>query len=187
MLSHLDGSTKHRDIPTVHGDTQQLLEGTMHAHYLRSILCFIFIFTCTAGCEDGIKMAQFAQRSLKAAKSLNDDGESKDPKLRALQTSAKQACDHIVHCAEERERESGEIEDDENLDDLKTLCESSKLIVMHAQVAGNKCVAALTKQFDCVAQTPCDEQDDESGVCKALMEQTEKVCSEFWDDKSSDD
>lgn len=139
----------------------------------------------TTACEDGIKMAQLAQRGIKAAKSLNEDGESSDPKLRALQVAAKNACDHIVACAEEREKESGEIEEHENLEDLQTLCESSKLIVMHAQVSGNKCVEALTQQFQCVAQTPCDEQDDESGACKQLMERTEQVCSEFWEKKSS--
>lgn len=159
----------------------------MFRAYVQPILGCLCVVCFTVACEDGIKMAQFAQRSMKAAKSLNEEGESNDPKLRALQRAAKNACDHIVQCAEDRERASGEIEDDENLEDLKTLCESSKLIVMHAQIAGNQCVDALTKQFDCVAQTPCDEQDDDSGACKALMEQTEEVCSEFWDSKSSED
>lgn len=152
-----------------------------------SILASGLLLLVTTACEDGVKMAQLAQRGIKVAKSLNEDGDSKDPKLRALQIASKNACDHIVACAEARERESGEMEEHENIDDLKTLCDSSKLIVMHAQLSGKQCVQALTDQFNCVANTPCDQQDDDSGTCKDLMATTEQVCSEFWDGLSSDD
>lgn len=151
------------------------------------ILASCFLHLSVTACEDGVKLAQLAQRGIKVAKSMNEEGDSKDPKLRALQVAAKNACDHIVACAEERERESGEMEEHENIDDLQILCESSKLIVVHAQLSGKRCVQALTDQFNCVANTPCDQQDDDAGACKELMQTTEKVCSEFWDGESSED
>lgn len=148
----------------------------------------IVLFTATA-CEDAIKMTQLAQRGMKVAKSLNDDGESKDPKLRALQVAAKGACDQLVTCAEERERQEGELEDGElsdSIESLEAMCDASKLVVIHAQLSGKKCVSALTEQLTCFANAPCAEEGDNTDPCEEYSEVTEVACTQFWDSMSSD-
>lgn len=161
----------------------------MNARYSSILVsAVIVLFTATA-CEDAVKLTQLAQRGMKVTKSLNEDGESKDPKLRALQVAAKSACDQLVECAEQREQEAGEHDDNdvsESIESLTAMCEASKLIVIHAQLSGKKCVDALTKQFTCFANAPCAKEGDDSDPCAIHTEASETACTEFWDTQDSE-
>lgn len=160
----------------------------MNTQYLSLLVSAVIVLLTATACDDAIKMTQLAQRGVKAVKSLDEEGESKDPKLRALQVATKGACDKLVECAEEREKKEGEHDEqdvNEAIESLTAMCDASKLIVVHAQLSGNKCVQALTEQFTCFADAPCAEEGDDSDPCAKYTEASETACTEFWDTKDS--
>lgn len=136
----------------------------------------------TTGCDKATAVTQAAKRAVDVAKSLDEDGNSSDPKLQALQASVQSACDKLLTCTKEAEKEN----DDNNPHAVETyeaieeICKNSKYIVIHASIAGKSCTEALTAQFNCYAQNDCST-GEEQNPCADKQAYAEKECTEFFE------